>query len=154
MSAIGGLPLVAAAADDHVEIILQHGRDHARRGGGFVGRVAIGHDIDVGVDVREHAAHDMALALLADTPDDRAGGGGELTAAVAAVIVEHINVGMRQGSAEVLHRLHDGAGFIIAGQKDGDARGGRAGFAVHCGKVLHRLLMPCHMRATAMAHHD
>ena len=67
---IGCLHLVATTAYHHIEIILQHGSDHLRRGSGLIGRVAIGHDVDVGIDIGEHAAHDMALALLAHAPDD------------------------------------------------------------------------------------
>ena len=46
--------------------------DHRRRGLGIIGQIAVGHDIDVGIDVGEHAADDVALALLAFAADDRA----------------------------------------------------------------------------------
>ena len=63
-------------ADDHVELLGEQQVDHRRRGLGIVGQVAVGHDVDVGVDVGEHAADDMAFALLALGADDRAGLGG------------------------------------------------------------------------------
>ena len=63
-AAIGALLLVPASADDHVELLGEQHVDHRRRRLGIVGQVAVGHDIDVGVDVGEHAPHDVALALL------------------------------------------------------------------------------------------
>ena len=72
-AAIGLRRLVLAGADDHVELLVDQHRDHLRRGLGIVGQVAVGHDIDVGIDVGEHAADDMALALLPLGADDRAG---------------------------------------------------------------------------------
>ena len=72
-AAIGVLLLVPPRADDHVELLGEQHLDHRRRGRGIVGQIAVGHDVNVGVDVGEHAADDMALALLALGADDRAG---------------------------------------------------------------------------------
>ena len=38
-----------------------------------IGAVAVGHQIDVGLDVGEHAPHDIALALARLADDDGAG---------------------------------------------------------------------------------
>ena len=65
--------VVHAGADDHVELLAEQQVDHRRRGLRIVGQVAVGHDVDVGVDVGEHAPDDMALALLALGADDGAG---------------------------------------------------------------------------------
>ena len=54
--------------------IVEQAVDHLRRGGGVVGAVAVDQHIDVGLDVGEHAAHDIALALQRLAADDRAGG--------------------------------------------------------------------------------
>ena len=72
-AAIGVFLLMLASADDHVELLGEQHVDHRRRGLGIVGQIAVGHDVDVGVDVGEHPADDMALALLPLGPNDRAG---------------------------------------------------------------------------------
>ena len=72
-AAIGVFRLVAAGADDHVELLGEQHVDHRRRGRGVVGQVAVGHHVNVGVDVGEHAPDDIALALLPLGADDRAG---------------------------------------------------------------------------------
>ena len=84
-----------ARADDHVELLVDQHLDHRRRGLGIVGQVAVGHDVNVGVDVGEHAADDMALALLALGADDRARRARDLDRAVAAIIVVDVDGGGR-----------------------------------------------------------
>ena len=62
---VGRLRLVDARAHDHVEMLLEQCsimRGSARR---VVGRITVDQHVDVGLDVGEHAAHDMALALAA-----------------------------------------------------------------------------------------
>ena len=51
-----------------VDLILQHTVDQRRRRGRVIGRVAIRHDIDIGIDVFEHPADDRALGF----PEDQA----------------------------------------------------------------------------------
>ena len=58
----------------------------AGRGGGIVGQVAVGHDVDVGLDVGEHAADDIALALLPLGTDDGAGVARDLDGAVRLLL--------------------------------------------------------------------
>ena len=48
--------------DRHVHIGLCDRGDGQRRRGGVVSSVAVGHQIDVGLDIGEHAAHDIAFA--------------------------------------------------------------------------------------------
>ena len=86
-AAIGVLFLVAPGADDHVELLGQELVDHRLRRAGIVGQVAVSHDVNVGIDVGEHAADDMALALLPLRPDDGAPGGRDFSGPVAAVVV-------------------------------------------------------------------
>ncbi len=52
-----------AGSADHVQPLVDQHVQHARRASGVVGIVAIDQDIDVGIDISEHPAHDMALAL-------------------------------------------------------------------------------------------
>ncbi len=136
-TAIGFFHFALACADDHVEIILQHGGHKPGRGDSIIGRITVGHDVDVSIHIGEHAAHDMALALLRHAANDRASSSGEFSAAVAAVIIEDVDVGGGQCATEILHRLHDRARFIIAGQDYGNARTYRPLPACHCRKFLH-----------------
>ena len=84
----------------------------------------------------------MALALLRDAADDGARVGGEITAVIAAIIVEDVDDRLRQGAAEIGHGLHDGPRLIVTGQDDRDARGCSSDIAgesqIHERKLLHR----------------
>ena len=124
-AAIGGAGLVAAGADDHVELVGEKQVDHRRGGGGIVGQIAVGHDVHVGVDVGEHAADDMALALLALRADDRSGLAGHLASIVAAIVVVDVDRGAGQRGAEAGDRRADRGLLVVARQKDGDARRNR-----------------------------
>ena len=99
-AAIGLLELRLAGADDHVELLVEQLADQCRRGRRVIGRVAVGHHVDVRLDVGEHAADDMALALHPLGADDRARLGGNLAGAVAAVIVVDVDGGAGQRGAE------------------------------------------------------
>ena len=121
-AAVGLLLLVATGADDHVELLVEEHLDHRRGGGGIVGQIAVGHDIDVGVDVGEHAADDVALALLALGADDGAGLGGGRYGAVAAIVVVDVDGGAGQRLPEAGDRGRDRRFLVVAGQKHGDSR--------------------------------
>ena len=71
-AAIGLLDLGLAGADHHVELLVEQLARPAPARPRVVGRVAVGHHVDVGLDVGEHAADDMALALHPLGADDRA----------------------------------------------------------------------------------
>ena len=62
--AIGGLRLIDAEANHHVEMFGEQLFDHGRRARRIVGGVAVDHHIDVGIDVGEHPPDHMALALM------------------------------------------------------------------------------------------
>ncbi len=68
--------------------------DEARGHRCVIGRVAVGQHIDVGLDVGEHAAHDMALALHPLAADDRALRPRNLDGPVGAVVVVDVDSGI------------------------------------------------------------
>ena len=61
-----------AGPDHHVELLVNQHPNHFRSRTRVVSQVAVRHDVDVGINVREHATDDMALALLPLGPDDGA----------------------------------------------------------------------------------
>ncbi len=67
---------VSARAHHHVCPVCQQRIDHARRGGRIIRPVAIGHHINIGFNIREHLAHDIAFALSARRYDGGACKGG------------------------------------------------------------------------------
>ena len=78
-------------AHHHVRALGLQDVDQLRRILGRIGAVAVGHDIDVGVDVGEHAAHDIALALARLAHDSRAGGAGLERGQVLGIVVVDID---------------------------------------------------------------
>ena len=110
-----------AVADDHI-IAFEHFGDHGGRGVGRVGVVAICHDVYVRVDVLEHGADDVALALARLPADDRAFGLGDLGGAVRGVVVVHVDGRIRQGSLEVTNNLADGDLLVVTGKKHGNGK--------------------------------
>ena len=125
--AVGSLDFGLARADHHVEIVGEHRSDHAGGCGGFVGRIAIGHDVDVSVHIREHAADDMPLPLLADGTDDGTSRRSDGAAVVGAVVVENVDVGAGQRLRKVPHGLCDRLCLIVTRQENGDAQTGGNG---------------------------
>ena len=52
-----------ANTDNHVRAFRKHGADEFRCVFRRIGAIAVGHNIDVGFNVGEHAAHNIAFAL-------------------------------------------------------------------------------------------
>ncbi|ENN89401.1 hypothetical protein RHSP_66726 [Rhizobium freirei PRF 81] len=113
---------VAAGADDHVGAFGQKRADQLFSILGRIGAVAIGHKIDIGFDVGEHASYHMPLALPAFAHDGRAGEHGVQRRAVGGIVVIDIDAGLRQSLAETAHDLADRCSFVVAGQQDGDVQ--------------------------------
>ena len=84
---------MAPDPNDHVQTVGHQHVDHDRRRARIVGQIAIGHDIDVRVDIGEHAHDDMALALLSLAPDDRSCPLRDLASPVRAIVVVNVNGG-------------------------------------------------------------
>jgi hypothetical protein len=120
-AAIGLLRLMSPASDHHVELVGDQQVDHRLRASRIVGEIAVRHQIDVGVDVGEHASDDVALALLPLRADDRSGFGGDLAGPVAAVVVVDVDGRRRQRLAKAADRRADRRFLVEAGQKHGDA---------------------------------
>lgn len=113
---VGGTQTVS---DHHIvafEDLVHHGRGCVRG----VGVVAVGHDVHVGVDVLEHGADHVALALTWLLADDGAFAGGDFRRVVGGVVVVHVDVGARQCCLEITHYLADGDFLVIARQQYGN----------------------------------
>ena len=113
-----------AVAHRHVGAVGAQRLQERRRGLGRVGVVAVDHQVVVGLDVAEHRAHHVALALAPLEPHDGAVLGGDLRRVVLGVVVVHVDVGVGQDALEVVHHLADGNGLVVAGYE-------------HCNLVCH-----------------
>lgn len=107
----GGKPV----ADDHV-VSVEHLGDHGRGRVGRVGVVAVGHDVHVRVDVLEHGADHVALALAGLAANDGAFGCGNLGGAVGGVVVVHVDRSTRQRGFEISYYLAD-RDFLVKTRK-------------------------------------
>ena len=105
-------------AVDHVETARQQRVDQQGRRARIIGVVAVDHDINVGVDVGEHPAHDTALAQPGVVADDRAGFARGLGRAVGRVVVVDMDLRLRQQTAEVADHLGDRRNFVETGDED------------------------------------
>src|SRR3546814_16226948 len=59
--AIGRIDLRRARAHDNVELVFQQAAHNPRRGGSVIATIAIRTDIDVGANIGEHAADEIAI---------------------------------------------------------------------------------------------
>lgn len=83
-----------------------------------VGSVAVGHDIDVGIDVREHPTHDVTLALAAFAHDGGTGKERAQRGAVGRIVVVDIDSRTRQRRLEPGYDRADRLRFVVARQED------------------------------------
>ena len=86
----------AQAVADHHVVSLKNLVHHGGCGIGGVGVVSVGHDVHVGINVFEHGANHIALALTWFPAHNRAFAGCDLGSAVGGVVVIHVNIGVRQ----------------------------------------------------------
>ena len=82
------------AIPDHHVIAFEDLFDHGRSGIGRVGIIAVGHDIDIGIDVLEHGADDIALALTGLLADDCPLLFGYFGSMVCGVVVVDVDSGI------------------------------------------------------------
>jgi len=97
--------------------------DHLGQGRGVVGVVAVDGHVDVGLDVGEGPADDVALALGVLVAHDRAGVAGDLVGAIGAVVVVDVDDHLGDRRAQVLHNLADGDRLVVT--RDDRSDGGR-----------------------------
>ena len=82
-----------------------------------VGTVPVHQDVIVGVHLLEHGPHHVALAPFFLADDHGPGGPGGRGGAVAAVVVENVDRGLRQGGAEFGNDVPDGRLLVTAGHQ-------------------------------------
>ena len=87
-----------------------------------VGPVAVGDDVDVGIDIGKHAAHHMAFALAPLAHDLRAGKHGMQRCAVSGIVVVDVDMRIGQGRPEPPDNSTDRRRFVVAGKQNGNIR--------------------------------
>lgn len=107
----------AQSVADHHVVAFEDFVHHGRRGVGGIRIITVGHDIHVSIDVFEHGANHVALALARLLADDRAFARRYLGGAVGGVVVVYVHVGIGQRRFEVAHHLADGDFLVIARKK-------------------------------------
>ena len=121
--AIGGLLAIDAVANHHVEPVFEQPLDHLDRTRRVIGRVAVHHQIDIGLDVGEHAPHHEALTLVLLAEDFGAGGVGHRRGIVGRIVVEDEDRRARQRGAEIGDNLGDCHALVVARHEHGNAIG-------------------------------
>ena len=104
-----------AVADYHIRIALQYHIRHLPPVLRRVGVVSVYHDITLGVNLPEHPADDIALALLVFVADHGAGCAGKLCGVILRVVVIDIDDGLGELTLPVCDHLFDGFAFVVAG---------------------------------------
>jgi hypothetical protein len=98
-----------------------------------VAAVGVSHDINVSLDIGEHAPHDIGLAAPFFAQDAGAGERGGPSGIVSRIVVEHVDARVRQRLGEAAHSRGDRARLIAAGQQDGDVQAFGKLDGWHCG---------------------
>ena len=109
----GSVFLVVADAGDEVEVVADERCHHLRRARCIVRRVAVGHHVDVGIDFREHPAHDAALAGTRFVADDCTGGPGNVAGAIGGAVVVDVDHAAGQRGAEIGNDARDRRGLVV-----------------------------------------
>ena len=114
----------AQAITDHHVVAIEDLIHHGGCGVGWVGVIAVGHDVHVGINVFEHGADHVAFALAWFLADDCALGHRDFGGAVGGVVVIYVDIGIRQCCFEIAHHLADGDFLVVTGKKysDGSVR--------------------------------
>ena len=114
-----------AMLDRHVGALGQERVDELWRVVGIVGAVAVGHDVEIGVEVGEHAPDDVALALTRLAVHLGAGQTRLAGGAIGGVVVEDDDPGTRQGRLKAAHHRGDGGFLVEARQQHDDVETGK-----------------------------
>jgi hypothetical protein len=98
----------------HVGMFAQHMSDEHWGRRRVIGAVAIRHDVNVGIDIGEHAPHHMAFAALIFNDESRTRRQRFLSCEVGRSIIEDMDRGGRQRMTKIADDLADGSRFIEA----------------------------------------
>lgn len=85
----------AEAIPDYHVVAFENLLDHGRSSIGWVGIIAVGHDINIGIDVLEHGADDIALTLAGLLTDDCPLSCGDFCGVICGVVVVDVDSGIR-----------------------------------------------------------
>ena len=109
-----------------VVAVFDEAADKIGRAGRVIGRIAVDEHIDVGLDVGEHSADDIALAAADDAGELSAMGERDLRRPIAGRIVEDMNGGRGERSAKTVNDGADSALLIVAWDEDCDRQTGHS----------------------------
>lgn len=101
----------------HVQLAFDQLPYHRRSSRRVIGRVAVGHHIDVGINVCKHPADDVALSWRRFCSNYRPRSAGYTHSAISRIVIVDINDSVRQSRTECCYRGADGRLFI-ATRKD------------------------------------
>ena len=88
-----------------------------------IGVVAIDQDVNISLDIGEHAADDVAFALQRLRPHHGAGRARHRRCTICRVIIVNVNDGVWKGSAEIADDGRDRGFFVKARDQHRDRRG-------------------------------
>lgn len=108
-----------AVAHGHVRAVFQNGAAERMRRLGGVRVVPVDHEVAVGLDVAEHLADDVALALPGLESHHCAVGAGDFGGVVRGVVVVDVYRCPGKLPAKIVHDLCDGDRLVIAGYENG-----------------------------------
>ena len=106
----------------HVQLFIAKLLEHGRCHGGVVRAVAIHQDVNIRLQVREHATDNVALSLQPLLADDCAGLAGLGHRKIAGVIVIYVHRNVSERGAKIGDDPRDCRFFVIAGDQHGHFR--------------------------------
>lgn len=112
-----------AVAHGHVGAVFQNGAAERMRSLGGIRVISVDHEVAVGLDVAEHLADDVALALPGLESYHCAVSAGDFGGVVRGVVVVNVYRCLGQLPAEIVHDFGDGDRFVIAGYENGNLIG-------------------------------
>ena len=107
-----------SVADDHIRIVIKHKVCHLPRRFHRVGVVSVDENVALGIDLAEHAAEHIALALLILVPHNGAGLRGDFACSVGGVVVIDIHDRLRKRRMCILHDLAHRECLIVTGNQN------------------------------------
>ncbi len=118
---VSGIVRLAAYAVHQIERTCPGAVDHRRCQRRIIGIVAIRHHIEIGLDVTEHAADDVAFALQRLVPHHRTGLPGDRRRIVGRVVVKNVDRGLGQRAPKRMNHVGNRNFLVEAGKQNGNA---------------------------------